>query len=259
MEMEQGGTASLDEKLAPATFVEDVRWSVRALLDQPGVALISIGVWCLWTVSAASPRHSLLMTPFLVAPFAAGWDGAERLFFLHRRQGWPTTLRALLSSVRTFAGRFIALGCLIGFPVSLIALGIIYSALTGRISLPADFAQGALFRVGCVLLTVAMDLVLTFVPSALVYTTRSATKALRIGVAMIRQTWPRSGLYVLCPALALNMLNAIYPTRIVAVRLLTTVGFSLLALIAKGATASFYLRERPISPDSSPDSTPQIA
>ena len=70
---------------------------------------------------------------------------------------------------------------------------------------------------------------------------------------MIRQTWPRSGLYVLCPPMALNMLNAIYPTQIRAVSIAATAGLALLGLLAKGATAAFYLREHPVSPDAISD------
>jgi hypothetical protein len=96
---------------------------------------------------------------------------------------------------------------------------------------------------------IPVDIALTFVTSALVFSTRSAREALRIGFKMIRRTWPRSGLYVLCPPMALNMLNAIYPTHIAPVRIATTVGLALLALLAKGATAAFYLREQPVSLD----------
>ena len=86
-------------------------------------------------------------------------------------------------------------------------------------------------------ITVPIDVVLTFVPSALVYTTRSASQALRIGLSMIRKTWPRSGLYVLCPPLALNMLSSMYLIDIPVVSVVTTAGLALLALVAKGATA----------------------
>ena len=42
------------------------------------------------------------------------------------------------------------------------------------------------------------------------------------------------------------MLNAIYPTDILVVTVVTTAGLGLLALLAKGAIAAFYLRERPV-------------
>jgi hypothetical protein len=121
--------------------------------------------------------------------------------------------------------------------------------LVGRHDADAAHAGAVARRIGIIMIMVPLDLALTFVPSALVFTTRSARQALRIGLAMIRQTWPRSGLYLLCPPLALNMLNSIYPTEILAVNVVTTAGLGLLALLAKGATAAFYLRERSLSAD----------
>jgi len=61
---------------------------------------------------------------------------------------------------------------------------------------------------------------------------------------MIRQTWPRCALYVLCPPLALNVLHFIYPTSNVGLQLALTVLLVLVSLLAKGAIAAFYLRER---------------
>ena len=54
---------------------------------------------------------------------------------------------------------------------------------------------------------------------------------------------------MLCPPLALNLINTLYPTHIRGINLLTSAAFTLLALVAKGATAAFYLRQRPVSPD----------
>jgi hypothetical protein len=61
---------------------------------------------------------------------------------------------------------------------------------------------------------------------------------------MIRQTWPRCALYVLCPPFALNVLHLIYPTSNVGLQLALTVLLVLVSLLAKGAIAAFYLRER---------------
>src|SRR3989442_10207954 len=67
-------------------------------------------------------------------------------------------------------------------------------------------------QVGTEAVAIAMDFALTFVTPALAFTTRSAWRALGIGLAMIRQTWPRSALYVLCPPLALSVMNYIFPS-----------------------------------------------
>ena len=122
-------------------------------------------------------------------------------------------------------------------------------AFVGYLVAAATHAGATPRRIAVVTIMAALDLALTFVTYALVFTTRSARQALRIGLAMIRQTWPRSGLYLLCPPLALNLLNSIYPTQILVVNVVTTAGLGLLALLAKGAIAALYLRERPVSPD----------
>jgi hypothetical protein len=170
------------------------------------------------------------------------------MFFFCRRDGRQVTLRGLLASAPFFVGRFLRLGFLVGvvvFPAMLVV-----GSLVGHIlGAQTDASRAAAIRIELMVIMVPLDLALTFVTSALTFSTRSARDALRIGLAMIRQTWPRSGLYVLCPPLALNMVNSIYPKHIPAVSVATTAGLALLALLAKGATAAFYLRERPVSAD----------
>jgi hypothetical protein len=238
--MADGG--SIDERLAPRDFVTDFVWAVRSVFDQPSVAFVSIALWVLPTV-VPWPRHGApsgiwWAVTLLVALFYFGWCGAERTFFLRRREGTDIALTDLLWSAVGFTGRFLRLG-------ALMAIVVVPASVIARNVFGAH--SPAATRIGTMIIMVPVDLLLTFVTSALVFTTRSARRALRIGVAMIWQTWPRSGLYVVCPALALNMLNAIYPTDIRVVRVVTTAALALLALLAKGATAAFYLRERPAS------------
>ena len=109
--------------------------------------------------------------------------------------------------------------------------------------LAADVEDSSDALTSCVLL-VSMDFALTFVTPALAYTTRSAVRALRIGLAMILQTWPRCAFYVLCPPLAVNILSVVYPVSIPGARLVLDVVLALAWLLAKGAIAAFYLRER---------------
>jgi hypothetical protein len=110
-----------------------------------------------------------------------------------------------------------------------------------------QLAAGAVpvwYQVGFAVLFIAMDFALTFVTPALAYTTRSAVRALDIGVAMIRQEWPRSALYVLCPPLALNLLSYIFPVGGLGLQLVLTSILVLMGLLAKGAIAAFYIRQR---------------
>lgn len=242
---------SLDDKLAPQEFVTDFIWAARAIRSQPSVALVSIALW--WSsiaVRALGPRlGGVTMLAYLgIVPFMLGWDGIERIFFLARRDGKSVTLGELLASVPFFVGRFARLGFL--FALVVIPLGVFIDHWVRPFYPGAPYAaRVATRRIEFAALMVPMDIGLTFVTSALVFTTRSVGQALRIGLSMIRQTWPRSGLYVLCPPLALNMLNTIYPIQIRAVQFVTAGGLALLALLAKGSTAAFYLREHPVSPD----------
>jgi hypothetical protein len=84
---------------------------------------------------------------------------------------------------------------------------------------------------------------MTFVTPALAYSTRSVAGAFDIGFGMIRRTWPRSALYLLCPPLALNVLNAVFPLGGSLGELVVAPAIVVTGLVAKGAIAAFYLRE----------------
>jgi hypothetical protein len=237
----------LDEKLAPQRFVDDFVWAARALIAQPSVALVSVAFWVLPLILSWRPRNPLPMLAWLaILPMYLGWFGAERLFFLRRLEGNKVSLPELLSSSRSYIGRFLRLGFCAG-----IALMPVLIVLTLVLLFFAPDAWRAVGQRATGLITIAMmvalDVVLTFVPAALVFTTDSVRQALRIGWAMVRETWPRSALYVVCPPLALNMVNSIYSTHLRAFQFLTMPGLALLALVAKGATVAFYLRERPVA------------
>jgi len=243
------GEASLDEKLASRDFVTDFVWAARTVFAQPSVALVSIAVWVMPVLlnrAALQSRYPVVVSVglLLLSAIMLGWVGVERVFFRRRREGERVALSELLADVPFFIGRFLRLGLLVGMAVT--PLICVLGYLVSRHDADATHAGATTGRIAVVTIMVPLDLALTFVTSALVFTTRSAWQALRIGLAMIRQTWPRSGLYLLCPPLALNMLNAIYPTDILVVTVVTTAGLGLLALLAKGAIVAFYLRERPV-------------
>ena len=253
-----GDERSVDEKLAPHDFVADFVWAARTVLQKPSVALVSIAVWCLpalfllVTFRTRNPLAGLIAMGLSL--FALGWLGAERRFFRDRRAGKDVSLRELLASVPSFIGRFLRLGVLVGIAaLPITALAIVISAELATAG--KAYLGMTVIHIAVLTTMVAVDFALTFVTSALVFTTRSARAALRIGIRMIRQTWPRAGLYVLCPPLALNMLNAAHPTHLPVVIVLTTAALAVLALLAKGATATFYLREHPVSSVLEPTST----
>jgi hypothetical protein len=254
-----GDQGSLDDKLASREFVDDFVWSARAIFSQPSVLLVTVALWSLHGVAISLVRHAhnhrmaaFAFMSLVFTPLSLGWDGVERMFFLRRREGRVVTLSDLLASTPTFIGRFVRLGCLVVLATSPLQLGAI--CLAQRLDAGnAPLSPLAVMKIGSAAQFLVIDLALTFVTSALVFTTPSVWRALRIGLRMIRQTWPRSLLYVLCPPLALNAFNTIYSNNVSVVRwVVTTAVLTLLALMAKGATAAFYLRERSLSLDANP-------
>lgn len=246
---------SLDAKLLPERFVEDVTFAGRALLSQPQMILVPI---VLWTAPVALARLGLMRVgsggywflQILVMLLWFGWCGAERIFFLRRLQQTPVTIGELFGFVPSFMGRFLRLALLMATPFTLAG------AVACVVEAPDLFTHLSTIRLVAALVMAVGDFALTFVTPALAFTTRSVWQAVGIGFRMIRQTWPRSALYVLCPPLAVNFVNVIFPMHQLGLRL-SVAGFAtLLGLVAKGATAAFYLREKPIS---GPDGAAHLA
>jgi hypothetical protein len=237
----------VDEKLAPHDFVADFVWAAREVFNKPSMVLVSVALWCVpaMFVRVAREKNNVALAMIGIGFFVlanTGWLGAQRIFFRRRREGKDVTIRELLGLSPSFTGRFLRLGIVMALLVLPVLVVVNFVSVELATAGHRRLATTVL-HVELVTTTVAVDVLLTFVTTALVFSTTSAWKALRIGVRMIRQTWPRSGLYVLCPPLALNMLSAMYPIHLPVVTVVATVLLSVLALIAKGATAVFYLRE----------------
>ncbi len=241
---------SFDSKPALVGPIADLSAAARALVAQPTVALVTIGLWWFPILVAGGPSGSpyrnlaLGIADLAVVLVFCGWVGAERIFFLRHFAGKPVTLRHLLSLVEPFMGRFLALGLLAGIAplVLLVPLTLLWG---GGVKALVPRA-----RIGTIAFALALDFALTFVPPALAFTTRSVRRALRIGFALIRQTWPRCALYVLCPPLALNLNNLVFrPGDLPMLRLLGAAFLAIVALLAKGATVAFYLRQQPVDND----------
>ncbi len=232
-------------------FAADVASAAKALIRQPSVPLVSLAVVLLHGDTSPSSVHSAVASLVItVATFAemlfyAGWLGAERVFFQRQLEGTPVSLPHLLRLVKSFIGRFVSLGILFMIVIfaSIFALACVHGIDIAH--LPDTGAQFPLsFQVSFAALAIVMDFALTFVTPALAFTTRSAWRSLGIGFAMIRQTWPRSALYVLCPPLALSVMNLMFPSGGVVFHFILTAVLTLVGLVAKGAIAAFYLRER---------------
>ncbi len=177
--------------------------------------------------------------------FDLGWYGVERVFFQRHLQQNPAAWPHFLRLVPRFIGRFLVIGVLVGLMLFTFTFGMLRIA-DPDIMHRADAAATLPIwtDVAFAALVILIDFALTFIPPALAYTTRSAGHAVKIGITMIAQTWPRSALYVVCPPLALTVLNYAFPVGGLGLRLLITSVLALVSLLAKGAIAAFYLRER---------------
>src|SRR5437016_6423339 len=241
---EIGGPFPLESPSSRIGFGADLASAAQALISQPSVPLVSLAVWLLPGVIAWTfPGHrslSLLGLAIMLATtfFQLGWYGAERVFFQRRFRDQPVAVRHLLWLVGPYIGRFFA----VGLPFGIVFSGFCFAAF--RVHRPVGGPMPGWFHVGAGLFLLGIDFALTFVTPALAYTTRSAVRAMGIGFAMIRQTWPRSALYVLCPPLALNLLHMIHPISGRTVGLAISSVLVVLPLLAKGAIAGYYLRER---------------
>jgi hypothetical protein len=230
----------------PIGFAADLSAAATAVLNQPTVALVTIVLCALPALvpstlpSRAHVSPWVLVGAIAMVVFLCGWTGAERIFFLGQFQGEPVSLRHLLVLAKAFTGRFVTLG-LVAI-ATFIPYGVLLAIIL-RGAMPKEHRPA--FRVATAIFVVALDLALTFVPAALAFTTRSVTSAIRIGLAMIRETWPRSALYVVCPMLALKMNGLVYTGDLPVLRLIVAASLALFSLLAKGATVAFYLRQRP--------------
>jgi hypothetical protein len=238
-------SGSVADSLEHPGFVEDFRWAFAALRSQPSVVLVSLvatqGYAAFGMVGASHSLAALLLLPVELAWFALslGWLGSERIFFLRRFDGETVSLGHLLRLTPAFAGRFFRLGLVVAIPAYVFILW-------GMLHAGEPFvAPPTALLVACGVFMLAVDFGLTFVTPPLAYTTRSVNRALDIGFALIRETWPRSALYVLCPPLALSVVNLLVaPANLPVVTQLVAGVLVIVGLLAKGSIATFYLRER---------------
>lgn len=235
------GSATFDGRSARTGFWADVGAAARAMVQQPVVPLVTILLGTLpFSVlpyrQASGPMTFVVMITLLL--FWPGWVGAERIFFLRQFRAQPAPLGHLLRLVKPFMGRFLALGL-----VMTLTFGLGAALVRGVQASPHRSTRSVLTGL---LVTVVVDFALTFVTPALAFTTRSVWVAIKIGVGLLRETWPRSALYVLFPPLALGLNAVMYPEVPWLLRLVGAACLSVVALLAKGATAAFYLRERPV-------------
>ncbi len=212
----------------------------------PGFGADFIEALTAWKRAPLLPTLTVLVELLLIAPtgngllalpvslFSVSWPGVQRAWYLRAFEERRLGLRELPTLWKAYFGRFFFTGVI----VSLVFLPFILFAFARfDDSNPSDTA----FRVAIGVLAIATDFALTFVTPALAFTTDAPWVAIRLGLRMIRATWPACALYVLLPPLALQLLFGVSRT-FDPLRAVALVASALLALICKGATLRFYIR-----------------
>jgi hypothetical protein len=213
-------------------FSDDLASSARALRKAPLLIVLTLLLWT--SLAVARPLGVVAFIPLQIA--IAGFVGTQRMWFarlfrgeeLRRDEIWPLTL--------SYIGRFVGLG----LSVAVASIPLVFVIL----SLSGGHHRGAAIITGLVY-GLTVDLVLTFVVPALALTTTSPQLAWRVGIQMIKQTWPRSAWYVLTPGITLTALTVLLPPRgfALGIAALVSMATSVVALVFKGAIVAFYLRQ----------------
>ena len=119
----------------------------------------------------------------------AGFAGTQRVWLCRLYEGNAFSSREIWPLTRSFIGRFVLLGAEIFIAVILPIT--VLSIVLYRAGAPVGVLIAANIIVGLV-----TDVLLTFVVPALALTTKSVHHAWRLGLAMIRHTWPTSAWYI---------------------------------------------------------------
>jgi hypothetical protein len=226
------------------TFLGDVQWAIRSW----GNGLWFVGfVLILSCANAAaySNRH----TAFLGAAielFLVGFSGTQRIWYLRSLRNERFEGREVWSLSWSFFGQFLRLGLLCSIPIVLPLIIWIVVEDAHRHGHAATTTPVAL-RLVFIGLTLLLDFALTFVVPTLAFSTTSAVDALRSGIRMIGQLWPRCAWYVLAPGLTLSFGSLLVSSHALGgwARPILIVFGAMAAFLFRGAVVPFYLRLHP--------------
>jgi len=225
-----------------ATFRADLGTSLAVWSSEPRLPLWTLVLALAIEIPTAvgrQPGYSGLV--FVAFPFElilVGWVGTQRIWYLRAFRGKTMGPGEASRFTKAFFGPFLVLDLLVGLIL-----------MPPFVALLAIRPTGTVFYVA--VLTVLMDVFLTFVTPALAYSTDSATEALRTGWQLLRRDWPGCAWYALAPPLAVTLVNRTLPRSSLAVVPAAIIGTLawMLNLWFKGATAAYYLRDHDVGDD----------
>jgi len=234
---------------ADARFTQDVARAFGVWRAVPALPLLTItfAVCAAWGTS----RWTGHIVAALVSVVFLGWVGSERLWYLRAFTGRTLSVRAALSVSFSYWPRLLCLSLLVGVVTVPLSIPITIAAIRAGTDGGARHADlGVGWLIYSAVLSLLIDFTLTFVTPALIYTSGRARDALTIGLGLLRQTWPHAAPYVLIPPLAVVILGRLSQGPVGAIGAVVIVISYALNLLAKGATASYYLRlVAPVGPD----------
>jgi len=250
--MRAGSTATesfvADLIIALRAWQADSRLPVTTLLLAVATALPGL----LAMISSTVSSLALFLIYYPAILFLVGFSGAQRLWYLRLFRHQVFNLSEAWNASSRYFGPYLVLGLVGTIPFLPFIAAWFYLLFSGVARHPGETSAQLPRHVSywpSILLIIVPGLLLdfagTFVTPALAFTTRSVARALRLGLGMIRSTWPAGALYVLFPPLVLQLVTGLPTSLIRSNRLLVAISAVvavMVNLIAKGATAAFYLR-----------------
>ncbi|MDQ6746600.1 MAG: hypothetical protein M3010_00630 [Candidatus Dormibacteraeota bacterium] len=251
---------------AEGGFLADLGYALRCWRADPRLPLLTLFLFAAVSVPSAlsSVYRPAAAFSFLVIPvglFSVGFYGTQRIWYLRLFRGRTLTPNEIWGFSWRFLGRYLTLAILTGWPVLLAFMAYFIWIL---VAFTRDYHPGQAhprtqlttgpFFVLLVVVSLVWDFALTFATPALAFTTADASRAFRLGLRMIRDSWPAAALYVFFPPLALQFLSYAPQGAGVSSFLPIYAGGALIAmanLLAKGAVAAFYLRRVAVPDDGS--------
>ncbi len=219
-------------------FRDDLGASLRAWTVAPQLPFTSVAIFLVFMVP-----DSWFWFFLPVVLFAVGWVGTERIWYLRIFRDQSIVPSELWRLTWAFFWRYALLGL-----VAVIVWSPAFGLALFRASEGSAGADEAWERTDVIvvvtIVTLVLDVTLTFVTPALAFTTRRVREALGAGVSMLRDQWPRSCWYALVPPLTLVVLVRSVQSRSLNLtsEILISAASALLLLWFKGATVRFYLR-----------------
>lgn len=221
----------------PQGILRDLGWTLRAWGDAPWfvvfvIIALSIGVVCAVTLPLLGTAYEFLYAGFL---------GAEWLFYLRKLTGRALAFYEVPAVAVRFVGRFVTLGLMTFGPLCLLLLLLVVLAHHDATSVTVLSGR---IRALIIAYEYLADIMLTFVPAALVFSSDTATGAVRFGLHYLRRTWPSCAVYAFTPGLTLSLIAFVLPPG--GLGKAAIAGISITAGVVgfafKGAIASFYVR-----------------